>query len=117
MRTEVYIADFDCTFEQAMEAVCNRALLHCEPAPEPFYVYVFETDADMTLFALEFAGEMPLVENLAVVTLEQRAAADTFLAEYGLIDRVTCYERLAVRFWDTDDELTFRDEIGTPPAQ
>jgi hypothetical protein len=74
---------------------------------------VFETDADITLFALRFAGEMPMLENLAIATLEQRAAAGAFLREQSLMDRVACYERLAVRFWDTDDELAFSDEIGT----
>ena len=54
-----------------------------------------------------------MLENLAIATLEQRAAAGAFLREQSLMDRVACYERLAGAVLGYRRRIGVSDEIGT----
>ena len=88
---------FDCTFEQAMDVVCNHALRHSEPGPEPVGRYIFSNQKDLVLFALEFRGRLRMADNAALVYPAERA----FIVDYDICERVQCFDLCGMWLWDT----------------
>jgi hypothetical protein len=106
------LAVYGCTYERAMDIVCDRGLRHCEPQPQPVSGYQFASESDLTLFGLMFAGEVEFEDPLAIVLPAQVDQVEEFLSHYGLKHRVKRFDLLPVLFWHTGDEQEFREEIG-----
>jgi hypothetical protein len=103
---------YACTFEQATEIMCSRALLHCEPQSQPMLMLGFLNDTDLLHFKLAFGGEVDIKDNFALIRPTYQDQVESFLAVSEIGDRVTRAERLAIVYWDTDDQIAFETELS-----
>jgi hypothetical protein len=94
-----------------MDVVCDHALRQCEPEPEPVGVYIFTDQADLMLFALQFRGKLKMFDNAALVFPTDRDEVDAFIVDYDIYKRVQCVDLTGVWFWDSEDEITFTEQI------
>jgi hypothetical protein len=103
---------YACTFDQATEIACSRALLHCEPQSHPMLLLEFKSGTDLLHFMFEFSEEVDFEGNFALVRPTYQDQVESFLAVSGIGSRVTRGELLAVMFWDTDDQTAFDTELS-----
>jgi predicted P-loop ATPase/GTPase len=101
-----------CTYEQALTIISDRKLRQCEAAPNPVVAICFDDDAARLAFKFWFYETTVFQDETALVSPAETRAVEVYILENELESRITRYDLLAVRFWDTEDQRAFEAELG-----
>lgn len=106
------LVTYGCSYDKAMDIVCDRALRHCEPLPEPFHGFRFSDERDLAYVATAVAGDVEFYDNVIIGTPRQRALIEEFIEVISAESRVKRVDLLGVWFWADEDEAIFDEELG-----
>ncbi|WP_204985765.1 hypothetical protein [Microvirga pakistanensis] len=108
------LVTYGCAYDKAVDIVCDRGLLHCEPLPEPFHGFCFADERDLTYVATAVAGEVEFYDNVVIGTPKQQAQIEEFIELIEAEARVERVDLLGVLFWNAVDETIFNEALGLP---
>jgi hypothetical protein len=99
------------TYEQALDIICRRKLLGCEPAPQPVDGLLVQDENDLIACTLIFSESIEIEGNLVIMPSSLRCEVEGLVEQLSMEDRVEWVELLGVWFWDSDDERAFNEEL------
>ena len=98
-------------YHQAIDIICRRKLLNCEPENQPVQGLLFQDENDLIVCALVFNYDIEIEGNLVVVPPALRAKVEDLVKQMSMEGRVEWIELLGMQFWDSDDECAFNEEL------
>lgn len=99
------------TLDQANDIICRRKLLSCEPESQPVQGLLLQDENDLIACALVFNGDIEIEGKLVIVPSSLRSKVDDLIEQIDMENRVEWIELLGMRFWDSDDERAFNEEL------
>jgi hypothetical protein len=99
------------TYHQALDIICRRKLLNCEPESQPIQGLLFQDENNLIACALVFNDSIEILENLAIVPAAQKSEVEDLIEQMSMDSRVEWIELLGMWFWDSDVELAFSEEL------
>ena len=99
------------TLDQAINIICRRKLLNCEPENQPVQGLIFQDENDLIACALVFNDDIEIEGKLVIVPSALRSKVDDLIEQMSMEDRVEWIDLLGMRFWDSDDEGAFNEEL------
>ena len=102
---------YDQTYHQAIDIICRRKLLNCEPESHPVQGLLFQDENDLIVCALVFNDNIEIDGNLVIMPPALRSEFEDLVEQMSMEDRVQWIGLLGMRFWDSDDERAFNEEL------
>ena len=99
------------TIHQALDIICRRKLLNCEPESQPVQGLLFQDENDLIACALVFNDDIEIEGNLVIMPPALRSEVEDLVEQMSMEDRVQWIELLGMRFWDSDEERAFNEEL------
>jgi hypothetical protein len=99
------------TYHQAIDIICRRKLLNCEPESQAIQGLLFQDQSDLIACALVFNGDIEIDGNLVITPPASRSEFEDLVEQMSMEDRVQWIELLGMRFWDSHDERAFNEEL------
>lgn len=99
------------TYHQAVDIVCRRKLLNCEPESHPVDGLLLHDQNDLIACALVFNDDIEIEGNLVIVPAALKCEVNDLIEQMSMEDSVEWVELLGMRFWDSDDERAFNEEL------
>jgi hypothetical protein len=99
------------TFHQALDIICRRKLLNCEPECRPVQGLLLHDQSDLITCALVFNDSIEIDGNLVIMPPALRDEVVDLVEQMSMEDRVEWIELLGMRFWNSADELAFNEEL------
>ena len=102
---------YDLTAEEVIDIIHACHLRDCELLSGPVLMLSFTEDADLLHFKFAYGEDLDFADNSAFARPTYKGQIERFLVESGMECRVTRREIVAVAFWNTDDKVTFDEEL------
>jgi hypothetical protein len=99
------------TYHQAVDIVCRRKLLNCEPESHPVHGLLLHDQNDLIACALVFNDDIEIEGKLVIVPSALRSKVEDLIEQMSMEDRVEWVQLLGMRFWDSDDERALNEEL------
>jgi S-adenosylmethionine:tRNA-ribosyltransferase-isomerase (queuine synthetase) len=99
------------TLDQAINIICRRKLLNCEPENQPIQGLIFQDENDLIACALVFNDSIEIEGKLVIMPTALRSKVEDLIDQMSMEDRVDWIDLLGVRFWDSNDERAFNEEL------
>jgi hypothetical protein len=107
------LAIYSQTYHQAIDIICRRKLLNCEPESHPVQELLFQDENDLIACALVFNYDIEIEGTLLIMPPALRSEVEDLVEQMSMEDRVAWIELLGMRFWDSDDERAFNEELDS----
>jgi hypothetical protein len=107
------LAIYSQTYHQAIDIICRRKLLNCEPESHPVQGLLFQDENDLIACALVFNYDIEIEGTLLIMPPALRSEVEDLVEQMSMEDRVAWIELLGMRFWDSDDERAFNEELDS----
>jgi hypothetical protein len=101
------------TYHRATDIICRRKLLNCEPESHPVQELLFQDENDLIACALVFNYDIEIEGTLLIMPPALRSEVEDLVEQMSMEDRVAWIELLGMRFWDSDDERAFNEELDS----
>ena len=102
---------YDQTIHQAIDIICRRKLLNCEPESQPVQGLLFQDENDLIACALVLNDSIEIEGKLVMMPTALRSKVEDLIEQMSMEDRVEWIDLLGMRFWDGDDERAFNEEL------
>jgi hypothetical protein len=99
------------TIHLAFDIICRRKRLNCEPESRPIQGLLLHDQNDLITCALVFNDEIEIEGNLVIMPPVLRDEVEDLVQQMSMEDRIEWVELLGMRFWDSDDERAFNEEL------
>jgi hypothetical protein len=99
------------TYHQATAIICRRKLLKCEPESHPVQGLLLHDQNDLITCALVFNDSIEIEGSLVIMPPALRSKVEDLIEQMSMEGRVEWIELLGMRFWDSDDERAFNEEL------
>jgi hypothetical protein len=99
------------TIHRALDIICRRKLLGCEPESQPVQGLLFQDENDLIACALTFNGDIEIEGALVIMSPALRSEVEALVEQMSMEDRVAWIELLGMRFWNSNDERAFNEEL------
>jgi len=99
------------TYHQAVDIVCRRKLLNCEPESHPVHGLLLHDQNDLIACALVFNDDIEVEGKLVIVPSALRGKVEDLIEQMSMEGRVEWVGLLGMWFWDSDDECAFNEEL------
>lgn len=99
------------TYHQAIDIICRRKLLNCDPESHPVQGLLFQDQNDLVACALAFNDSIEIEGSLVIMPPALRSKVEDLIEQMSMENRVEWVELLGMRFWDSDDERAFNEEL------
>jgi hypothetical protein len=107
------LAIYSQTYHQAIDIICRRKLLNCEPESHPVQELLFQDENDLIACALVFNYDIEIEGTLLIMPPALRSEVEDLVEQMSMEDGVAWIELLGMRFWDSDDERAFNEELDS----
>src|SRR5215218_6044158 len=87
------------TLEQALDIICRRKLLNCEPENQPVQGLLFQDENDLVACALVFNESVEIEDRLVIMPSALRSEVEGLIEQMTMEDRVEWVELLGMQFW------------------
>jgi hypothetical protein len=101
------------TYHRAIDIICRRKLLNCEPESHPVQGLLFQDENDLIACALVFNYDIEIEGTLLIMPPALRSEVEDLVEQMSMEDGVAWIELLGMRFWDSDDERAFNEELDS----
>ena len=100
------------TYDEAIDVICRRSLVCCEPLLEPFQGFLFSSLADQVAVAIAVADEAEFEGNLIIASPTLRGKIESLIHQMAMEPRVRRVDLLGVWFWGDHDKKVLDEEFG-----
>lgn len=101
------------TLEQALDIICRRKLLNCEPESQPVQGLLFHDQNDLIACALVFNDDIEIEGKLVIMPSGLRSEIEDLVEQMSMESRVEWVGLLGMWFWNSDDEQAFNEELDS----